>query len=251
VQTVSDPATIVPALLSGDAQFAGFNIGGAAIAKSRNLPIRLIAGGAMYLRSAPGTGLAAAPGRRITRARDLGGKTIAIDRAGTIAHVGMLRWLKGNGVSADDVHLVEMGGFPEMLGPLRRGQVDAALLPEPYMTIALERGARRIANPFHAVCAQDCLLTSWMTRRDTDPVLAARFRNAIQAAAVWANRPENDAASAAILRKYVPIDAKVAAKMTRTRFATRLRPASAQSWIDAFAEFGFIPGSFRAIDLVK
>jgi NitT/TauT family transport system substrate-binding protein len=252
VQTVSDPATIVPALLSGDAQFAGFNVGGAAVAKSRNLPIRLIAGGAMYRRSAPATGLVAAPGRRITRASDLVGKTIAIDRAGTIAHVGLLKWLKGNGVSADDVHIVEMGGFPEMLGPLRRGQVDAALLPEPYLTIALQRGSRRIANPFHAVCAQDCLLTTWMTRKDTDPVLAARFRNAIQAAAVWANRPENDAASAAIVRRdIVPIDAKVIAKMTRTRFATRLRPAQAQAWIDAFAEFKFIPESFRAIDLVK
>ena len=79
VQTVSDPATIVPALLAGDAQFAGFNVGGAAIAKSRNLPVRLIAGGAMYRRSAPASGLVAAPGRRITRARDLVGKTVAID----------------------------------------------------------------------------------------------------------------------------------------------------------------------------
>jgi NitT/TauT family transport system substrate-binding protein len=252
VQIVSDPATIVPALLSGDAQFIGFNVGGAAVAKSRNLPIRLIAAGAMYQRSAPGTGLMAAPGKRITRARDLVGKTIAIDRAGTIAHVGLLKWLKGNGVSADDVHLVEMGGFQEMLGPLRRGQVDAALMPEPYLTIALQSGAKRIANPFHAVCAQDCLITTWMTRKDTDPVLAARFRNAIQAAAVWADKPENDAASAAIIRKdVVPISAKVIAKMTRTRFATRLRPAQAQAWIDAFAEFKFIPQSFRAIDLVK
>jgi hypothetical protein len=41
------------------------------------------------------------------------------------------------------------------------------------------------------------------------------------------------------------------AKMTRTRFAERLRPASAQPWIDAYAEFGVIPTSFRAIDLVK
>jgi hypothetical protein len=41
------------------------------------------------------------------------------------------------------------------------------------------------------------------------------------------------------------------AKMTRTRFAPRLRPALAQPWIDAYAEFGVIPASFRAIDLVK
>jgi hypothetical protein len=39
--------------------------------------------------------------------------------------------------------------------------------------------------------------------------------------------------------------------MTRTSFATRLRPALAQPWIDAFAEFGVIPASFSANDLVK
>ena len=83
------------------------------------------------------------------------------------------------------------------------------------------------------------------------PELAARFRNAIQAAAKWANRSRNDAASAAILAQYTPIDKAVMAKMTRTRFAERLRPASAQPWIDAYAEFGVIPTSFRAIDLVK
>ena len=84
-----------------------------------------------------------------------------------------------------------------------------------------------------------------------DSILAARFRNAIQAAAVWANKPANDAASGAILARYAPIDRAVIAKMTRTRFSERLRPALAQPWIDAFAEFGVLPASFRAIDLVR
>jgi NitT/TauT family transport system substrate-binding protein len=247
---LSDPTQLVPALLSNDAQFIGFNVGGAAILKSRNVPVRLVAAGAMYRRTAPATGVVAAPGKRIARARDLVGKRVAIDAANTIGHIGLLKWLKGNGVTASDVELVELP-FPQMLGPLRRGQIDAAILPEPYLTLALERGARRVANPLHAVCAQNCLLTVWMSRKDMDPVVAARFRNAIQAAAVWANKPENDAASGAILARYAPIDKDVIARMTRTRFSERLRPALAQPWIDAFAEFGVIPGSFRAIDLVK
>ena len=247
---LSDPTQLVPALLSGDAQFAGFNVGGAAIVKSRDFPVRLVAAGAMYRRAAPGSALVAAPGRRITRARDLVGKRIAIDSSNTIAHIGLLKWLRGNGVSASDVRLVELP-FPQMLAPLRRGTVDAAMLPEPFLTQAIQRGARRVANVFHAVCRQDCLLTIWLARRDMDSVLAARFRNAIQAAAVWANRERNDAASGAILARYAPIDRAVIASMTRTRFSTRLRPALAQPWIDAYAEFGVIPASFRAIDLVR
>jgi hypothetical protein len=117
--------------------------------------------------------------------------------------------------------------------------------------MALGRGATRIANAMDAVCPQECLLTMWLARKDMDANLAARFRNAIQAAAVWANQKRNDRASGAILARYTPIDKAVLAKMTRTRFAERLRPASAQPWIDVYAEFGLIPASFRAIDLVR
>ena len=247
---LSAPEQLTAALFAGEAQVAGFNVGGAAILKTRNAPIRVIAAGALYKPASPASGLVAAPGRTIARARDLIGKQVAIDQRNTIAHVGLLKWLKRGGVSPDQVHLREIV-FPLMLGPLRRGQVDAAVLPEPFLTQAVRNGARRVARIFDAVCAQDCLLTVWMTRKDLDPTLAARFRNAIQAAAVWANRPGNDAASAAILSEYVSVSKPVLATMTRTRFAERLRPVQAQPWIDAYAEFGVIPQSFRAIDLVK
>jgi hypothetical protein len=84
-----------------------------------------------------------------------------------------------------------------------------------------------------------------------DADVAARFRNAIQATAVWANRRRNDRASGVILGRYTELDARVIAGITRTRFATRLRPRLAQPWIDAFAEFGAIPSSFSALDLVR
>jgi NitT/TauT family transport system substrate-binding protein len=250
VMILADPQQIVAAVLSGDAQFSSLSTGGLAILKSRGAPVRLVAAGALYRRAAPTTALVAAPGERITRARDLVGKRIAIDAKNTIAHVGLLRWLKRNGVSLGDVQLAEIP-FAQMLGPLTHGDVDAAVLPEPFLTLATERRTKRVAYIFDSVCSHACLSTIWMARKDMDANKAARFRNAIQAAAVWANKERNNRASGAILRKYVPIDAAVVRKMTRTRFSTRLRPALAQPWIDAFAEFGVIPASFSANDLVK
>jgi NitT/TauT family transport system substrate-binding protein len=247
----ADPSLIPAAVLSGDVEFSAFNIGGLLNVKAQGRPIKLVASGALYRPTAPTTALVAALGKSIRRARDLVGKRVAIDRRTTIAHVGLVKWLKTNGVSPDDVTLVELGGFAPMLGPLRRGQIDAAVLPEPHLTQALQRGSRRIARIFDATCRSDCMATVWMARKDIAPGLAARFRNAIQAAAVWANKKENRAASGAIFATQVSIDAALVRRMTRTRFSTRLRPALAQPWIDAYAEFGVIPESFPAIDLVK
>jgi NitT/TauT family transport system substrate-binding protein len=251
LKVVADPSLLPAAVLSGEVQFAAFNIGGLANLKARNLPVKLIASGALYRPTAPTTALVAAPGKTITRARDLVGKRIAIDARTTIAHVGLLTWLKRNGISEDQVRLVELRGFAQMLGPLRRGQVDAAVLPEPYLTQATRRGSRRIATIFDAVCAKECLITTWIARKDVDLVLAARFRNAIQAAAVWANQKKNQKASGAIVAEYTGLPTTLIGKITRSTYSTRLRPVQAQPWIDVYAEFGVIPASFDASDLVK
>jgi NitT/TauT family transport system substrate-binding protein len=248
---LTDPALFVPALLSGDLQFTGTHAGRAAQLKSSNLPIKVVASGALYEPKNPTSALVAPRGSPIKRPRDLVGKTILIDGPNTIAHIGVLKWLKRGGVSKDDVK-INFVLFPDMVASLSKGDVDAAFLPEPYITEAVQRGSKVVAYPFNAVCSKVCVITFWIARADVDANVVARFRNAMQNAAVWANQDKNDAARAKILAKYVPdIDAKVLAKMTWSSFATLLRPSLAQPWLDAFAEFGVIPAGFKAIDLVK
>lgn len=250
IVVLSVPEQLGVSLISGQVQFSGANIGGIAIMKSRDAPVRVVAAGALYDPNAPNSALVVAPGKTIRRATDLVGKRIVVDSKDSIAGVGVREWLQRGGVAADRVGFVELA-FPLMLGPLMRGQVDAAFLPEPYLTQAVQRGAKRIGRVTEAVCPTACLQTMFIARKDVEPNLAARFRNAIQAASAWANQKRNDRASAAIIARVTRLDSAVIAKMTRTRFAVRLRPALAQPWIDALAKFGVIPASFRAIDLVK
>ena len=84
-----------------------------------------------------------------------------------------------------------------MIGLLTRGKIDAAILPEPFLTQARQRGSRLVAPVFQSVCTTDCLLTGWVARKDVDRTLAARFRNAVQEAAVWANNREKTTRQAA------------------------------------------------------
>ena len=155
-----------------------------------------------------------------------------------------------DGVDGDDVKITYIP-FAQMLGALAQGTIDAALVPEPWRTLALQQGAKHIAYPWNAVCAKTCVLAFWIAPANVDPNLAARFRNAIQNAAVWANQRKNDKISGKILAKYVPMEAAVMKKMTRTTYATRLRVSLAQPWLDVFAKYGVIPASFKPGDLVK
>ena len=250
LKILADPSQIVAALLAGDVEFIATPAANVAVLKSKGAPVKVVAAGATYDPKAPNSGLVSAKGKTIRGARDLVGKTIAIDFPNTIADLGVKEWLERNGVDPKDVKITYVP-FQQMLGPLAQGTVDAGFVPEPYLTTALQQGSKRIASPFNAVCSQRCLLTFWVARTDVDPNLAARFRNAIQNASVWANQPKNDEASGKILARYVPIDAAVLKKMVRTRFGTRLRPSLAQPWLDLYAKHDLIPASFKAIDLVK
>jgi NitT/TauT family transport system substrate-binding protein len=246
----TSPPLLTAALLSGDVQFSGTHAGNAALFKSRGFPVKVVAAGALYEPKNPTSALVAPRGSSVKRPRDLVGKTILIDGPNTIAHIGVLKWLKRGGVSKDDVK-INFVVFPDMIASLSKGDVDAAFLPEPYMTEAVQRGSKVVAYPFNAVCSKVCVITFWLARAEVDADVVARFRNAMQKAAVWANQEKNDAASARILARYVTIDAKVLAKMKRSSFGERLRPSLAQPWLDAFAEFGVIPAGFKAIDLVR
>lgn len=250
IVVLPDPGAVAAAIAAGDAQFGPADIGGLLLGKSRGLPVKFVAAGATYQPRAPTAALVSAPGKRFARARDLVGKRVGIDRTGSIAHVALLKWLKRGGVRPDDVKL-SYYAFPDMIGPLARGTIDVAILPEPYLTQAKLRGAKLVAPVFQSVCTTGCLLTGWVARKDVDRTLSARFRNAIQEAAVWANKKENDAASGAILARYTKLGPAVIRRMTRSRFATRLRLKLTQPWIDAYKELELIPKTFTARDLLE
>jgi NitT/TauT family transport system substrate-binding protein len=242
------------ALGRGEIQLAAMPPPTLAQAQTIGAPLRAIAGGAIYRPGVPTTMVVAAPGKAITRARDLVGKQVNVDFERSIAHLGLLRWLERNGVSrevADErVKIIEYP-FEQVQGPLLRGQIDAAPLPEPWLTWVLQRGARPIGLPFDSVCSSDCLLTVYVARRDVSSNVVARFRNAIQEAAVWANKKTNQAASRRILARYAKRPASQLAKMTRTPYATRFRLKMAQPWIDLYKDYDQIPDSYTVQDLVK
>ena len=74
---------------------------------------------------------------------DLKGRTIGVNALKTVAHEQLERALEYDGLTLEDVN-VKPVAFSDMLAALANGAIDAAVMVEPFVTLAHERG---IAEP--------------------------------------------------------------------------------------------------------
>lgn len=85
---------------------------------------------------------------KVTKAADLVGKKIGINGLTNINHIAATRFLEKNGVAANQVKFVELP-FPNMGDALAKGDIDAAALVEPFVTILKGQGKIEVlAYPF-------------------------------------------------------------------------------------------------------
>lgn len=142
-------AAIVPGLVSGNLQIGGSNVVSIFLARSRNLPVKIIAPGTS-VGTDPATDFSAvvvAGNSPIQTGRDLAGKTIAVNTLKNVNDVVIKSYLEAQGADASTVKFSEMP-FPAMLAAVKQGRVDAALVIEPFVTTAQNQGARVLFRPY-------------------------------------------------------------------------------------------------------
>lgn len=84
-------------------------------------------------------------GNGINAVADLKGKTIAVTSPGSLTWIMARYFVKQAGLDPDrDVSLVSVGGGGEILGALKSGHADAAMLFEPFPTIAAKTGLAHV-----------------------------------------------------------------------------------------------------------
>ena len=130
------------ALVGGAVEYAG---------TSFDVVLQAVANGASIRRFAstgrlPLFALASAPGRRdlIRTVRDLDGTTVAISGLGNADHALLLFLLDRAEVDARQVRFATIG--TNVFDALRIGQVDAAMVQEPALTLIIAAGGRELVN---------------------------------------------------------------------------------------------------------
>ena len=73
----------------------------------------------------------------VTQLGEIRGQPIGISRRGTCSHNIVRTLLAREGMNESEVRIVELGGGPQNLDSIRRAELAAAVLWEPYTTTAI------------------------------------------------------------------------------------------------------------------
>ncbi|MGH2821091.1 MAG: ABC transporter substrate-binding protein [Actinomycetota bacterium] len=149
VQESEGGAEALPAVVSGDVQFAGSNVVSVLLASTEGLDVKIVAPGT-FTRESPSEDFSAimvAGESEIRSARELEGKVIAVNTLKNITEVTTRAALEEEGVDASTLKLRELP-FPDMAPAVQEGEVDAAYLIEPFVTQAQQEGMRVVERPY-------------------------------------------------------------------------------------------------------
>jgi NitT/TauT family transport system substrate-binding protein len=186
----SGGAAAVPGVVSGDYDFSFGNVTSILLAGSEGLPLRIVANGVSSTGD-PETDFSAVVvpgGSAVQSVADLEGTRIAVNNLKNIGEVTIRKGIEDAGGDPSNVEFVELP-FPEMPAAVAGGDVDAAWVVEPFVTVATGQGARAVFYPF-AEPIQDLTVATYFTLEQTiqeDPELVDAFQEAINQSLEYAD----------------------------------------------------------------
>ncbi|MET9914865.1 ABC transporter substrate-binding protein [Streptomyces sp. NPDC006476] len=220
-------AAIVPGVVSGQLQIGYSNVTSLMIAQSKGMPIKALLNGVSSTGKwgADCHGVAVRKDSPIRSARGLSGHTVAVNTLRNIMDTSVREAVRKDGGDPSKLRFVEMP-FDQMPAALAKGQVDAAEMGEPTMTIAKMQGARIVAWPFVATYPDLSAATYFTSTREIQekPALVKSFTLAMTEASQYASSHSDEVRG--IIPTYTQINDRVIERLTLPRWPTKINMAS-------------------------
>lgn len=249
LETAQGGAAIVPGVVSGQFQFGFSNVTSLMVAQTKNVPIKAVVNGVASTGKdgADFGAVVVAKGSTIMSAKDLAGRKVAVNTLQNIGDTSVRESVRKAGGDPSKVQFVEIA-FPQMPAALDKGQVDAAWVVEPSLSVIKGNGGKVVASNYVDV-APDLTVAMYFASTQLiaeDPDLVARFTEAMKESLAYADAHPDEVRQ--VLTKYTKIDAKTLEAMTLPKWPTEPNRAS----IEALARLGQADGIFStAPDLDK
>jgi NitT/TauT family transport system substrate-binding protein len=242
VETGQGGAALLPAVMAGQIQFATSNPVSLLQARDKGLDVRVIAHWTSALSSGDTdiNGVVAKAGAGMTSAKDLAGKTVAVNTLNGMGGLTIREAVRKDGGDPDAVKFVEMP-FPDMPAALTGGNVDAVWVPEPFLS-SLQASGNTVVSysskesvPGHPT---QLFFTSGQLI-DDDPQLVKDFTAAVEETLEYAD--ENPNAVKAQVAKVLPqLPPGAVDNVTLEEFGTDLRRDQIEKLGELMKEDGLI-----------
>lgn len=187
-------AQAIPALLNGDIDFAIGQPFGSFRADLQDLGVVVIGNYASSYRDGDDINAVVASAKSgITRPAQLAGRKVAVNSLGAAGDVTIMAAVEKDGGDPSAIKFVEVA-FPDAPAQLEAGNIDAAWVPEPFVTQLRGRGDTFVVAPYQAVVPGLATLTTMTSSklRESDADMVADFSTAMKETLQWAQDPANE-----------------------------------------------------------
>lgn len=252
LKTMSGGAEIIPAILGGSLDLGITNTFSHILAKDGGFDLKAIAGGSVQTKARPTHGILVRGDSPIKTAKDLEGKTLAINTLNNIDHVMLMEWLEKNGADPKKVNFVEIP-FPQHAAALAQGRVDASAPTAPFPTVIQSQGGKLIARHYVDVVDR-VLIAYYVTSNDWlqkpgNADAARRFAAAVDRGNKLVMENEKEARAIAV--KQLRLEQAIADKADLPEQWTKIDPSLIKWWLDVGLKRGMVKKTFDPTELLS
>ncbi|MBF9130579.1 ABC transporter substrate-binding protein [Plantactinospora sp. S1510] len=236
-------AQAIPALINGDIDFAIGQPFGAFRADLQDLGVVILGNYASSYRDGDDINAVVASAKSgITKPAQLAGRKVAVNSLGAAGDVTIMAAVEKDGGDPSSIKFVEVA-FPDVPAQLAAGNIDAAWVPEPFVTQLRSRGDAFVVAPYQAVVPGLATLTVMGATKlkESDPALVKDFSAAMKETLGWAQDPANEVPVRQAIKDNLELPDPVAESVRLPAFGWELDRKS----MEALAT---LAGKYRVLD---
>lgn len=245
-------AAIAPAVASGDLQIGWSNVISIYQAHVEGFDFKLVTGGATNVKDKNDThAILVLKDSPIRTAKDLEGKTVAVNTLNNIVQLFVMAWLEKNGANPAKVKFVEIP-FPQMEAALAAKRVDAASAHEPFPTAATGKGVTRVLARNWGEVVPKFLIASWFASDrwiQKNKATVQAFVRAINRAIDAINADIEG--TRALMEKWTGLSSDLVKRVPLPVFEKGVSEKDIQVTIDLTRKYKLIPRSFKAREVIS
>jgi NitT/TauT family transport system substrate-binding protein len=237
-------AQAIPALINGDIDFAIGQPFGPIRADLQKLGVVIVGN---YASSYPDgddiNAVVASAKSGITRPAQLAGRKVAVNSLGAAGDVTIMAAVEKDGGDPSKIKFVEVA-FPDAAAQLAAGNIDAAWVPEPFVSQLRGRGDKVVVEPYQATIPGLATLTTITSAklRESDRTKVADFSAAMKETLGWAQDPANEKAVRQAIKDNLKLPEAVADSVRLPRFGWEVDRASLTSLAELARKYGVLKG---------